>query len=74
MMTKSNRGGRRANPGGRPPKAIEDRKAWKGKVSIRISVETAALAQRLMLHFPERPNVESLFEYALRKLAETMDD
>jgi hypothetical protein len=46
---KSKRGGRRDNPGGRPPKPIEERAAWKGKVAIRISVEAAAQLQQRML-------------------------
>lgn len=60
--------------GGRPIKQLAERAAWKGKIAIRIDPETAALAQRLKLHFPDIPNVESLFAYALRKLAETTDD
>lgn len=78
MTTKSKRGGpRTAGPGkriGREPLPIGDRKAWKGKIAIRISPEIATLAQRLMLHFPEIKTVEGLFEYALVKLAETTDD
>lgn len=74
MTAKSKRGGLRSNPGGRPPKAIKDRAAWKGKIAIRVSPEIAALAQRLMLHFPEIKTVEALFEHALVKLAETTDD
>lgn len=81
MDTKVRRGGRRneaaARNGkrvGRPPKSIEQRALFAGKVAIRISPENALLAQRLMLHFPEQPNVESLYEYALRRLAETTDD
>jgi hypothetical protein len=68
------RGGRRSNPGGRPPKPIEERKEWKGKIAIRISPDSAALAQRLMLHFPQVATVEALYEYALIRLAETTDD
>lgn len=74
----SKRGGARIpGPGkaiGRPPRPIEDRQAWKGKIAIRISPETAMLAQRLMLHFPQVATVEDLFACALRKLAETTDD
>lgn len=72
-MTTNQRGGRR--PGaGRPPKSIEHRKAFKGKVAIRISPDNAALAQRLMLHFPDVPTVEALYELAMLKLSETTDD
>lgn len=60
--------------GGRPPKAISERAAWKGKIAIRVSPEIGQLAQRLMLHFPDIPTVEALFEHALIKLAETTDD
>jgi hypothetical protein len=71
------RGGRRtAGPGkriGREPKPIAERIAWKGKIAIRVTPETAARAQRLMLHFPDVPTVEALFEYALVKLAETTE-
>lgn len=70
----SKRGGLRSNPGGRPPKALSERATWKGKIAIRVTPETAVLAQRLMLHFPHIPTVEALFEYALVKLADTTDD
>lgn len=43
-------------------------------VTIRITPANAATAQRLMLHFPQVPTVEALYEYALKKLAETTDD
>ena len=60
---------------GRPPKPIEERAAWNGKIAVRISPDTAALAQRLMLHdWPDVHNVEQLFAYALRRLAGTTDD
>ena len=68
-MTTKQRGGWR--PGaGRKQMALTDRKAQDGRVTIRISVETAALAQSLMLQHPEVRNIESLFEYALRRLAD----
>jgi hypothetical protein len=68
------RGGARKGAG-RPPKALTDRTAWKGRVAVRITPETAALAQRLMLYeWPGVANVNDLFEYALRRLAETTDD
>lgn len=41
---------------------------------VRVTREDMALAQRLLRHFPQVPNVEALFEYALRRLAETTDD
>lgn len=63
-----------AKSAGRPPKSIADRKLFRGKVAIRITPENAALAQRLMLHFPHIPTVEALYEYAMTKLAETTDD
>jgi len=47
---KSKRGGLRIkNPGGRPPKSLTDRKAWKDKIAIRISIKAAAQLQQLML-------------------------
>lgn len=65
----SRRGGRRSNPGGRPPKPLDKRAAWRGKVAIRIDLETAALAQRLMLQeWPGVATVEDLVAYALRRL------
>ncbi len=71
-MAKSKRGGNHG--GGRPPKPISERAIWKGKIAIRVRPEIAAQAQRLMLHFPDVPNVEALFELALIRLAETTDD
>jgi len=71
-MAKTTHGGRRQGAG-RRPKPLTERKLQRGKVWIGIDVETAALAQRLMLHFPDVPNVESLFAYALRRLAETIE-
>lgn len=63
-----------AKSAGRPPTCIADRKLFRGKVAIRISPGNAALAQRLMLHFPDIPTVEALYEYAMTKLAEMTDD
>jgi len=41
------------------------------KVAIVLSAESAALAQRLMLHFPGCCDIAALYELALRRLAET---
>jgi len=82
------RGGKRtAGPGkriGGEPKPVEQKAVINGKVRVRINpatemiipvdAETRALAQRLMLHFPDVPNVESLFPYAVRRLSEMTDD
>ena len=80
----STHGGRRAGAG-RHSKPLAERKTRaNGKVQVTIDparemvipvdIDTRVLAQRLMLHFPQVPNVESLFSYALRRLAETTDD
>ena len=45
-----------------------------GAVWVPIGVETAALAQRLMLRYPDVSTVEALFVYAIQRLAETTDD
>ncbi len=63
-----------AKSAGRPPKSITERALFRGKVAIRVRLENAALAQRLMLHFPHIPTVEALYEYAMTKLAEMTDD
>jgi hypothetical protein len=69
------RGGRRANPGGRPPKPLDERVAFKGKIANRVSPETALLAQQLMLReWPGVGSIEQLIEYALRRLKETTMD
>lgn len=71
--TKKPRGG--ARPGaGRPPKSIAERALFHGKLRIHVSPESGALAQRLMLHFPDVPTVEALYELAMRRLAATTDD
>lgn len=59
---------------GRAPKSIEHRALFKGKIAIRITPENALLAQRMMLHFPDVPSVEALYEEAMRRLAATTDD
>lgn len=74
MESKKTWGGRRSNQTGRPRIPVVERKVFAGKVGIRISAESAALAQRLMLHFPDVPNVEALYELAMVKLAEHTDD
>jgi hypothetical protein len=74
MTTKKTWGGRRPNQTGRPRIPISERKVFAGKVGIRVSAESAALAQRLMLHFGEVANVEALYELAIVKLAEHTDD
>ncbi len=44
-------------------------------VQVNVDLDTAALAQRLMLlDWTGVSNVEQLFAYALRRLAETTDD
>ncbi len=71
------RGRPHGSPGGpgRRPLALDRRKPGRnGKITIEISPETAMLAQRLMLHFPEARNVEALFAYAMGRLSETTDD
>jgi hypothetical protein len=73
MDNSKQRGGKRIGAG-RPPKSIEHRKLFKGKIAVRVSPESALLAQRLMLHFPEIRNVEGLYEYALNELAKRTDD
>lgn len=69
MAKKSNRGGHRVeNPGGRPPKALEDRATWKGKIAIRISVEAAAQLQQLMLRqINGVQSPEAMIEYLIRR-------
>lgn len=72
MSSKSKRGGRRDNPGGRPPKPIGERVAWKGKVAIRISVESAAQLQQLMLR--DTPGVgtpEQMVEHLIEQAYNT---
>ena len=67
------RGGARTGAG-RPPKLVEDRALFNGKLRIHVSPESGLLAQRLMLHFPDVPTVEALYELAMRRLAEHTDD
>jgi hypothetical protein len=43
-------------------------------VWIPLDTPSAALAQRLMLHFPECASVEQLVSLAITRLAETTDD
>jgi hypothetical protein len=67
---KGNWGGRRITT--RP----DAKKPGRPRTSVQVVVDldTAALAQRLMLHFPEIPTVEALFAHALRELAARTDD
>lgn len=71
MAKKTGRGGHRVeNPGGRPPKALEDRTAWKGKIAVRISVEAAAQLQQLMLRQVDGVGTpEEMIEYLIRREA-----
>jgi hypothetical protein len=72
------------NKRGRPPIPLADKRRIYGKVRVMLNPSTEMvipvdpatrlLAQRLMLCFPEVSNVESLFAYAVRRLAETTDD
>lgn len=66
---KSKRGGLHIeNPGGRPPKALTDRKAWKDKIAIRISVKAAVQLQQLMLRQVDGvKSPETMTEYLIRK-------
>lgn len=79
-MASNAHGGRRAGAG-RRPKPLADRKPRaNGKLQVTIDptremvivcdLETRALAQRLMLRFPDVPNVEALIALAVRRLAE----
>lgn len=72
-MLKSKRGGLRDNPGGRPPKAIEDRAAFKGKIAIRISQESALQLQQLMLRdVPGVGTPEQMVEHLIREASKTV--
>lgn len=65
---KSKPGGRRANPGGRPLKPLNERTLWAGKIRIGISPEAALQLQQLMLR--ETPDVhtpEQMVEWLIRK-------
>lgn len=73
MTASSHHGGKRIGAG-RPPKSIEDRKLFAGKIRIHVAPESALLAQRMMLHFPDVPSVEKLYEYAMVRLSQTTDD
>lgn len=73
-MPVKKRGGYRAGAG-RPRKALEERQPrHDGKLAAWLSVEDMALAQRLMPHFPDVPNIDALFAYALHQLAAHTDD
>ncbi len=68
-------GGRRSYQPGRPRKALDDRTPrHDGKLAAWLPIEDMALAQRLMLHFPEARNIDELCGLALRRLAATTDD
>lgn len=57
--------------------ALNGKKVGRPKthIAVRLPIETAAQAQRLMLyHWPGVATVEDLIAYAVRKLAETTDD
>lgn len=73
MKNTNQHGGKRIGAG-RPPKSIEHRALFAGKIPIRVAPESALLAQRLMLHFPNVSTVEALYEYALEELAKHTDD
>jgi len=74
MSTKHTRGGYRAGAG-RPRKGLGERiPRHDGKLAAWLPLEDMALAQRLMLHFPEARNIDELFSLALHRLAATTDD
>jgi hypothetical protein len=67
-MTKSKRGGRRANPGGRPSKPPHERVPWAGKIRIGISPEAALQLQQLMLRgVPDVHSPEQMVEYLIKR-------
>jgi len=41
---------------------------------VRVGKESMELAQRMMLHFPDVPSVDKLYEYAMVKLSQHTDD
>ena len=81
-MTTNKRGGRRneaattngttvgrprLDPANRTPRAD-------GKLAAWLPLEDMALAQRLMLHYPQARTIDELFSLALHRLAATTDD
>jgi hypothetical protein len=69
MTIKSNRGGNHG--GGRPPKSLQDRAAFRGKVAIRINVEAALQLQSLMLQQTEGIHTpEQMVEWLIRQEAQ----
>lgn len=72
------RGGRRDNHKRRPDDKRGGVRVGAGRkpasVTIAVSLESAATAQQLILHFPGVSTVEALYEYALTKLAEHTGD
>jgi hypothetical protein len=68
------RGGYRAGAG-RPRKELAERVPRQdGKLAAWLPTEDMALAQRLMLHFPEVKTIDDLFSFAIHRLAATTDD
>ncbi len=59
--------------GGRPALPLDQRRAnRRGKLTIEIDPASGALAQRLMLRFPECRTVAALYELAIERLAEAV--
>lgn len=73
-VKKNGRGGRRSNPGGRPPKPLGERSLWGGKIAIRISPEAAAQLQQLMLQaVPGVETPEQMIEHLISIAAHEAD-
>lgn len=81
-MAQPNKRGSNRQPGapglpgaGRPRKEPAARTPrHDGKLAAWLPLEDMAMAQRLMLHFPEARTIDDLFSLALRRLAATTDD